>query len=109
MPSFRDLYKKPLLSAKNLGKKTLTGVITTIYPETIKDPKGKTEDKLVLELDDDTTRIALNKGNAVALASAFGDDYTEWQGKKVKVLTQKTHFMGEQVDGLLVVPITKGK
>lgn len=108
MASFRDIYKKPLLSAKLLGKRIINAKIQECYPETMTDPKGSSKDTLVIELDDGETRISLNKGNAVELAKAFGDDYTEWVGRRVKVATHKTEYMGKPCDGLQVVPI-KGK
>jgi len=107
MADFRDIYKTPLLSAKNLGKKVITATISLVYPETIQGSDGKSQDKLIIEIDDGETRIALNKGNAVQLAAKFGRDYNEWQGKKVKVAVKKTQFMGKTCDGLDVVPTMK--
>jgi hypothetical protein len=108
MASFRDIYKKPLLSAKALGKKVINAKIVEIYPETMQDAKKGSKDVLIIELDDGETRISLNKGNASNLAREFGDDYTEWIGRRVKVSIQKTAFMDKACDGLLVTPI-KGK
>lgn len=108
MASFRDIYKKPLLSAKNLGKRVINAKILECYPETMTDKNNNSKDTLIIELDDNETRISLNKGNAVELAKSFGDDYTEWVGRRVKVTTHKTEYMGKSCDGLLVTAI-KGK
>lgn len=107
MADFRDIYKTPLLSAKTLGKKTFVSTISMVYPETITDDKGHSKDTLIIELDDGDVRISLNKTNATELADAFGRDYNEWQGRKVKIGVTKREFMGKPCDGLLVSPVKK--
>lgn len=105
MPSFKEMYKPALLSAKTLAKKTLTLTIEDIKPETIKSNSGADKESLIIEADDGAIRISLNKTNGNILAKAWGDDYAEWVGKKVKVTTQKTQFMGTPCDGILLTPI----
>lgn len=107
MADFRDIYKTPLLSAKTLGKAVKTGAIFACYPETVTGSDKKSQDRIIIELDEGDTRIALNKGNASQLASVFGRDYNEWVGKKVKVVTKKVDYMGKATDGLDVQPIKK--
>ena len=107
MPSFRDLYKTPLLSAKRMTEKEIKGVITAVYPETIKGSDGKTSDRLVIEIGDAEFRLALNKGNAIRLGEKFGEEYDQWVGKKVSITKHKTQYMGSPTDGLLVTPLGK--
>lgn len=107
MADFRDIYKTPLLSAKTLGKKSMVSTIFLVYPETITGTDGKSQDRLVIEIDEGETRIALNKGNAVNLGAVFGRDWNEWQGKKVRVSTKKVEYMGKPTDGLDVQPVKK--
>jgi hypothetical protein len=105
MASIRDFYKRKLLAAKDMKGKSVVGKITSVYPETPtgKDADGKT--KIVIELDDGEHRIQLNKTNALDLAKQLGDDYEQWEGKKVKVTTIKTQFAGTPCDGLKVVKV----
>lgn len=104
MANYRDFYRTPLLSAKNLKEKgnKLVGVIESIQPETIKDGKGKESVKLVIEMDDGDVRISLNKTNVVALASVLGDDFEKWVGAKIEVTTKPTTYMGENTLGLSI-------
>lgn len=107
MPSFKEMYKPALLSAKNLGKKTITTTIEAIYPEFITGNTGTSTERLVIEWDEGMQRLALNKTNGNILCKAFGDDYGEWVGKRIKISTVKTQYMGQTVDGLLVEPVKK--
>jgi hypothetical protein len=102
MASIKDFYKRKLLSAKDLGTKTITGIITSAYPETStgKDADGST--KIIIELTDGDVRIQLNKGNALELAKQLGDDYEQWPGKKVKITTVDTQYAGNKCKGLSV-------
>lgn len=104
MASFRDIYRTPLLSAKALGKKTLKGTIEQCYPETVGQGKDKAQNRLIIEINDGSVRISLNKTNATRLADAFGEDYNDWPGNKIIVKTAPTQFKGEAVDGLMVSP-----
>ena len=107
MPSFKDIYRTPLLSAKTLGKKTITGPIESVNVEPVKGQSGETQTKIVIEMCGGDIRIALNKGNAINLGKVLGEDYEKWVGKRVKVTTHPTQFMGQPVDGLLVEPSRK--
>lgn len=107
MPSFKDIYRTPLLSAQRLGKEKIQGPIESIAIETVKGTKGEEQTKLVVEMSNGDVRIALNKGNAQLLAKKWGDDYEKWVGKVVKVATHKTQYMGKEVDGLLLEPVGK--
>ena len=107
MADYIDIYKTPLLSAKNLGKKVITSTITMCYPETITGSDKESKDRLIIEVEDGEVRVSLNKSNAVALATAFGRDYNDWVGRKVKIVTKKVDFKGSKVDGLDVIPVNK--
>lgn len=104
MQSVKDLYRPACLSAKNLKNKKIKGKIEAVYVETMGKGKDKEKDKLVIEIEQGETRIALNKTNAVVLAKAFGDDYSKWVGKPIIVQTMETTYMGDPVLGLQVIP-----
>jgi hypothetical protein len=107
MADYRDIYRTPLLSAKNLGKRVITDTISMVYPETVTGEDKQSKDRIIIELTNDDIRISLNKTNAVVLATAFGTDYDEWVGRKVKVSTHKVDMKGSKVDGLLITAIKK--
>jgi hypothetical protein len=107
MASYKDFYQTPLMSAKNLPKAGITGTVETINPEQQKGKDGQGGTKLVIEINGGDVRIALNKTNAVIMAKAYGEDFQQWVGKKIKITTHKTSYMGAATDGLLIVPISK--
>jgi hypothetical protein len=107
MPSFKDVYHDPLLSAEKLGKRVIKGVIMDVYRESQSGKGQNAHDRLVIELDDDETRISLNKGNARILGRAYGEDYDGWKGKKIKITTHMTSFDDKPCLGLLITPISK--
>ena len=102
MASVRDFYKRKLLAAKDLKpNQAIIGVISAAYPEESKGDHGVVT-KLVIELNDGSYRIQLNKGNAESLGDALGDDYDTWIGRKVKVTAINTKFKDQPCKGLLV-------
>jgi len=107
MSSARQYYKIALLSAKVLGKRTITSTINAAYPETVVGSDKTAKDRIIIEIEDGETRIALNKNNANALIEAYGDDYDEWNGKKVRVTTKPETYMGQPTMGLNVQSVKK--
>ena len=107
MADITDIYRTPLLSAKTLGKAVLTCTIEACYPETVTGEDKQSKDRLIIEMNDGDTRVSLNKTNAMLLAAAFGKDYDNWVGKKIKISTQKVDMRGTKVDGLLITPLKK--
>lgn len=104
MPSIRDLYRKPIMTAKRFKEREVKAKIIDAYAEMMKNSKQGDPEKLVLELENKEFRVALNKTNALALASKFGEDYSEWVGKTVRITKIATKFGNDDVDGLKVEP-----
>lgn len=102
MASIRDLYRKPIMTAKRFKMKEVKAVIIDTYPEMMKNSKPGDMEKLVLELEGQEFRIALNKTNAIALAAKFGEDYEEWKGKTIKITKIPTKFGNDDTEGLKV-------
>lgn len=105
MASFKELYKPALLSADKLKKGIITGKIVNIGFEQVKGSDGDMKDRIIIELDDEKTRISLNKTNGNILADAYGDETDDWIGKKIKVTTAMTTFMGKPCPGLVLTPV----
>ena len=107
MASVKEFYKVKLLAAKDIKGKTIRGVITAVYPETMHDKERGDSTKLVVELGDGEHRIQLNKTNAIALAKMAGDDTDEWVGKTLEIKTGPTVFQGKPTEGLVLRIIAK--
>ena len=60
------------------------------------------DEKPVLHFSDCDKSLVLNKTNASMLASAYGDETTEWHNHKVKLVVEKVSFQGRIVDGIRV-------
>lgn len=107
MASIKQVYKVALLSAKVLGKRKFTSTISAAYLETVTGSDKSSKDRVIIEVEDGETRIALNKNNANNLAHAFGDDTDEWVNRKVTVSTKPEKYMGNPTMGLDVQPVKK--
>lgn len=104
MANIRDLYRKPIMTAKRFKVREFKGKIIDLYPEMMKNNKPGDPEKLVLEFEKAEFRIALNKTNALALAAAWGEETDDWKGKSVRITKIPTKFGNDDVDGLKVEP-----
>ena len=48
-------------------------------------------------------RVVLNKGNALQLAAAYGDDTDHWVGRQITVWSENVMFQGRLVPGIKVL------
>ena len=60
------------------------------------------ETKPVLYFEKAQKGLVLNKTNANAIADAYGDDTSDWEGKPVEVFPTRVEFRGKLVDGIRV-------
>lgn len=106
MSSVNALYGGKYLNAATVKSEGLRGKKFAIYDvrtETLRD-----QTKLVLELQGTDKEIALNKRNAMTLAEAFGDDYTQWKNKQIEIQLTRVMFQGNMVDGVEILPVKGG-
>lgn len=109
MANWMDIYKGGgFYTLDQLGNKTLTGEIVTCEPveRTI---KKSTATKLEITLDVDDKPIILNQDSCKALAKAFGNDYDDWIGQKVRVAKGKVAFGKGSVPAIVVSPLSNPK
>jgi len=109
MPNWRSKVGGKTLTAKALGRRKLTGKITSVTLEVLRARDGTESERLCIYVEDERKAIPLNVGNCENMEKAYGDDYDNWEGKPVVVSTHKTQFAGKEVDGLLVMPLRAGK
>jgi hypothetical protein len=65
------------------------------------------EEKLVVSFTGAKKSLVLNKTNASALVSAFGDDTDSWIGQSVELFTVPVNFNGRTYDGVRVRAVTE--
>jgi len=112
MPHVSDIYAGDYLKAADLlplGQRR-TAIVHAAVPE----PIGP-EQKQAVVLDVVTAsgkpwpkRMVLNKSNAVLMATAFGDDYSQWPGRQLAVWAENVTFKGQVVAGIKVQPLPPG-
>lgn len=83
---------------KNLIGKRLT--IKAVEKQTIKDKV-----KPVLSFNETDGVLALNKSNAAMLIEKFSDSEIVWIGKAIQLHITKKTYQGQQVDGIIVIPM----
>ena len=107
MPSWKDLYNQNnFLNLERLGSKTLIGEIERAEPHQ-SSFKGKEITRLVLDVSSIDARISLNQESCASLSKAFGEDYDEWVGKKVRVKRGSVKFGEGSVPAICVEPLSK--
>ncbi len=106
MPSWKDHYKTSVLSAKRWDKKEHTGKIIEAAVITVENEKtNKAAERFCLTIEGLDMPLPLNKTNCLDLSKAWGEDYENWIGKKVKVSLHKVEYEGELVNGFKTTPI----
>jgi hypothetical protein len=93
MSSFPSKYIK----AGDLGGKEHKLIITGVKIEDV-GGQGSEEDKPVLFFQGKAKGVVLNRTNAMALASKYGEDTETWVDKDVIVYPDQTLFQGRMVD-----------
>lgn len=102
MPKLGDLFPSNYLKSSDFSEEE-----DTIY--TIKELKSQTlgqgkdaEDKYVMYFDEVTKGMVLNKTNAKVIATLYGDDTDDWEGKKIALYLTEVEFNGETMLGIRV-------
>jgi hypothetical protein len=101
--NFDDMYGSKYLAATDV-KKSITTVIEQVEQDDFARQGERKKMKAILHLRGFKKPMILNKTNALALATAFGKDMTEWPGKKIVVKPEQTSFSGKPVMGLRTYP-----
>jgi len=73
---------------------------------TNKDGSPKTQDvcKVKFESADESVNVSLNRATISGLVDAFGEESGDWQGKLLKVETEKMRVAGKAVTALYLIP-----
>lgn len=92
-----DAFPGSYLKAPDLQGRTVAATIADVRME---DLGG--EEKPVLYFVGKDRGLVLNKTNAGALVSAYGDETTAWTGQPVELFVARVMFQGRMVDGIRV-------
>ena len=101
MPNINDMFPSKYLKASDVGDTDLALTIVAVDEETI--GKGSDADiKSVVYFSETPKGMVLNKTNAKAIASLYGDESDDWAGNKIRLYATEVDFKGEQMLALLV-------
>jgi hypothetical protein len=112
MPRVSSIYGGQFMTAAELmpmGKRhpaLIHGVVQKVVSK-------EGEEKLVLTLASAQGRawpreLVLNKGNATALQTAYGDDSDDWLGKPIELWAEMTSFQGKNMPGIRLAATAAG-
>ena len=112
MASIRDIYPSNEGNFLSVAKLRSEGLedkpLTIALSESVELQDSQTQQvkkKLKLSFSETTSVLLLNRTNADAIAEKFGDDFTKWMGKKIKLLVINTNFKGQKTPGMMAFPL----
>jgi hypothetical protein len=106
MPKVSEVYGGTYLSGGDLAGQTHRLSIQSVAVEEVGDDR---EEKLVVAFNGAKKSLVLNKTNASALVSAFGDDTESWIGRNVELFTVPVNFNGRTYDGVRVRSVVEAQ
>lgn len=89
--SFTETYGGDFLTPELVKFEKLANRTVTIQGISLQDfeKNGKTWKRFVASFNETPKRLLLNKKNGSAIADAYGDDESQWAGKKVMLVLVK--------------------
>lgn len=100
MVSINDVYQSNYLSASDLQGKEPVVTITGAEMKSMNDGQAK----LCIFVNNKQKGIILNKTNARAIGTLYGEETDRWIGKRIKLVTVWTDFQGKPVQAIRVIP-----
>ena len=101
MPNVNDMFPSKYLKANDVGDTDLELTIIAVDEETL--GQGSDADiKSVVFFSETPKGLVLNKTNAKAIASLYGDESDDWAGNKIRLYATEVDFKGEQMLALRV-------
>ena len=104
-----DVFKSKYLKCEDLNGKAITVSIERAPLETLKNPEGKEQSKIVLYFARAKKALPLNLTNFEACAEICGDDTDDWPGKKIELYPAKTQMGGKTVDCIRIRAPAQGE
>ena len=103
MAHWKKFMDKNYLGSWDIEDKDLVLTIKSVGVESVNNPTGASEDKLVMHFVEDYKPMILNSTNCKAIEKATGTpDIDKWAGNKISIFTTKIIAFGEETDALRI-------
>lgn len=103
MAHWKKFMDKNYLGSWDVEGNDLVLTIKSVGVESINNPTGTDEDKLVMRFVEDYKPMILNSTNCKAIEKATGTpDIDKWAGNKISIFTTKIIAFGEETDALRI-------
>lgn len=107
---WRSMFDREYIGAWDLPKgRDVVCVIEKVKAGELVAPGGRKSKKPVVYFQGKEKGFALNKTNAKAIASMYGNDTARWVGKPIAIHATTTMFGSEQVECIRVRPTAPRK
>jgi hypothetical protein len=93
-----DVFPSKYLKCADLNGRPITVTIARAPLETLKNPEGKEQAKIVLYFTGAKKTLPLNLTNWDACAEVAGADTDDWPGHRIELYPAKTQMAGKTVD-----------
>jgi hypothetical protein len=104
-----DVFQSKYLKAADLDGNPITLTIASATLETLKNPKGEEQKKIVLGFRKAKKTLPPNLTNFEAVVDATGEDDTEnWPGHKVELYPSEVQMGGKMVDCIRIRAAAQG-
>lgn len=101
---WRGMFDREYIGAWDLAGGDVHVTIEKVEAGTLVAPGGKKNKKPVVYFRGTPKGFALNKTNAKAIASMYGNDTAAWIGKRITIYPTQTQFGGDTVECIRVRP-----
>jgi hypothetical protein len=110
MPKREDLFPSRFLNVVDLKDEPAPVKIVSAETEMLRDfTSGKLVPRTVLEFENATKCLPLNKTNWITCSEICGEDTEDWVGKWIELYPDKTPLNGKMVDCIRIRAVTKSQ
>jgi hypothetical protein len=107
MADFRSLYDSSYLYAFDLMGRDVTATIADVKAAKVKDSEGKEQKKPIVFFREskDKRGLVLCKTNGRTIAAMYGNETTEWLGKRITLFATTCEAFGKTVECIRIRPM----
>ena len=102
MPSIDDVFGGTTIKSEDIKGKNPVVTIENVVPKDFTESDGKTKKKLMITFVGAKKALVCNVTNARRIAHLYGNDYSDWKGRKIKLQVEMVDFGGRVMDGIRV-------
>lgn len=104
MPHWKSMVDKEFLGAWDLNGKDVHVTIDRVEAGEITGEQGKKSKKPICWIRGAKKPLALNVTNCKIIAALYGNDTSDWSGKRITLFATTTSFGGQTVECIRVRP-----